>query len=580
MTETNSAARPAGPDLLPAPLTESIELARAAALRLDWQASARLWKDVLAQSPAHIQAYLGAATALRKSGRHGEAEDLLAQAAERFPDHEAIAVAYAWNATSRRDWPAAIQRWAEIRARFPDHPQLHRGMGQALRGAGRLVEMKTYLEALQALVEAEASKLSESKTLLDLAYDIARVPSDWPGLRLCAEQIIARGEPPDAVFLALSQSALHMGDHEAAEAATSQLLAANPKSTETLLLLVKLATERGDGEATLNHYAKLAALHPNNPQWRLKHAQLLNWMGRVDEAMDEAAEVLALRPHDPVARAFARSLGLAAAAPPGADPPGPSFGTLDPDRAARHEQQDLLARAPAVTGTARAVITADPRRDVIIPEEFESETAILIFAGVNDSLSMPLELFDHYLRPLDMLPIYLRDFNRLRYLKGIRSLADDYQGTLDELRRMLRERGIKRLYTLGNCTGGSAAIRYGIELGADCVAAFHTPTYCPDTQAANIQVGHRFLRTRLLAQVAEEMTDLKPFLERRAGGARIELFYDAVNLEDEKYAARIAHVPGVRLNPLPGKDAEHTLRRLVLSADNFSLWLAELLAAP
>jgi len=578
VTETNPGSSLAVPVATGLP-AGTIELARAAAESLDWQTAVKLWKNVLDQSPRYIPALLGAAKALGRTGRHDEAEGILSQAAEHFPEHEGIAVARAWSATSRRDWPVAIQRWEDVCARFPDNPQACRGMSQTLRGANRLAELKVFLDALQALFDAEEAKPANSRHMLDLMSQVARLRPDWAALRRCAELVIERGEPPQAsVYLALSQSALHMGDRDAAEAASSQVLAANPRSTETLLLLVKLATERGDGEATLSYYQKLAALHPNNPQWRLKHAQLLSWMGRVDEAMGEADDVLARWPHEPMVRAFIRNIGLTAELPPDAATSGKRPGTIDPDAASRHELQALLDRAPAMPAGARAAISGDPRRDVIIPEGASSGTAVLIFAGINDSLSgMAMEVFDLYMRPLNLMPIYLRDFSRLRYLKGIRSISDHYQGTIDGLRRILRDKGIARLFTLGNCVGGSAAIRYGIELGAECIAAFHTPTYCPEETPTNLQVGHRFLRQRLTAEVASEMTDLRPFLETRDFNARIELFYDAVNLEDHRYAQHIAHVRGVHLNPLPGQSSEHTLRKLVLSEDHFSLWLAGML---
>lgn len=577
MSEMDAGSASAVPVVAPELATETIALARAAAQRLDWQAAALLWNSVLQLSPTYIPAYLGAAKALSETSRLDEADGILSLAAKHFPVHEGVALAHAWNATFRRDWPVALQRWEDVCARFPDNPQAYRGMGRALRGANRPVELKTFLETVQALLEAGESRPPDPDSLFDLTHEIVRLRPDWPKLRRCAERIIERDEqPPASAYLALSQSALHMGDHAAAEAASCQVLADNPSSTETLLLLVKLATERGDGEAALSYYAKLAALHPHNTQWRLKHTQLLNWMGRFDEAMDEAAGMLARRPHDPVVRAFAHNFGLAAKMPPSADTAGQQSGTTD--AAARRDLQTLLDRAPKMPASARAAISADPRRDVIIPEGAKSDTALLIFAGINDALSMPLEVFDRYVRPLDVLPIYLRDFSRLRYLKGIRSISEHYQGTIDGLRLMLREKGIKRLFTFGNCVGGFAAIRYGIELGAECIAAFHTPTYCPEEMPANFQVGHIFLRKRLVAQFAAEMTDLKPFLEMRASGAPVELFYDAENREDERYARRIAHVRGVHLNPLPGRGSEETLPNFVLSQDNFSLWLAGMLA--
>src|SRR6202043_3781310 len=165
-----------------------------------------------------------------------------------------------------------------------------------------------------------------------------------------------------------------------------------------------------------------------------------------------------------------------------------------------------------------------PGRDVMVAEVPNAATAVLIFTGGNDAVSMPLPLFDRYLATLDVTAIYLKDFRRLQYLLGIESLSADYQGTLAALRDMLSRLGVKRLCTIGHCVGGFAAIRYGVELGAGRIVTFGAPTYSPHDSSTKIEQARNFMRNRLAEKVPPDMMDLKTFLEGRHHTARIELF--------------------------------------------------------
>jgi len=342
-------------------------------------------------------------------------------------------------------------------------------------------------------------------------------------------------------------------------------------------VLVRVATERGDGEAALSLYQRLAALHPNASTWPLKRVQLLNWLGQLDLSLSEAEQLLERWPHDPMVRVFLRNYGLTDSLPLSIGASKPQNLAHDPDEAERRELQILLDRSPAERTLARPVINADPGRDVIIADAAPSSTAVLIFTGAGDSLAMPLPVFDRYLTPLNLTPIYLRDFHRLRYMAGIRSLGETYQATIDGLRRLLRQRGVSRLYTFGNCAGGFAAIRYGVELGAERILAFDAPTHCPEEALTRLDQGQNFIRRRLLSLYPGEMTDLKPFLAARHSETRIDIFYQNEDRLKRLQAERLGDVPGIQLHPQPGLRNNHLLRKIALLNDDFCQWLADLM---
>jgi hypothetical protein len=240
------------------------------------------------------------------------------------------------------------------------------------------------------------------------------------------------------------------------------------------------------------------------------------------------------------------------------------------------ELRALVERAPAPRAGARQVIDAAPACDVIIARTTGATAALLVFAGSNDAVAMPLPLFDRYLVPLNVTVVYLRDFNRLRYLAGIRSLGADAAASFTALRALLEEMGITQLFALGNCDGGFGALRYGLELGAARVATFNAPSYLADDVLAKAEQGRNFMRTRLAAAFPPDVTDMRPLLQARGTGARIELFYDADDVTDTAHAGRLAGLAGVRLHPQPGVSDHRLLRKLALSQDDFSAWLGNL----
>jgi tetratricopeptide (TPR) repeat protein len=535
-----------------------------------------LWRQVLAESPRHAPAYIGAGNALRELGEHAAAEEVLSVGAGYFPEHQQIAFGRAWTANARRDWAVAIGRWEDVCARFPDQKQGYNGMAQALRGANRLADLAAFLAAAQARLDIAATDPAEAARRLDLRFEIARLRQDWPGVKLCAQAIIARdAAPAAAIYLGLSQAEWHLGQLAAADAAAVAALAINPAATEAVVIRLRVATARGDGAAALDCYQRLAALHPNTSAWRLKRAQLLNWLGQLDESLAETEALLRRWPDDPMVRVFLRNFGLAAELLPRIDKPPAQNPAFDPDAAERSELRRLAERAPVASG--RAGIAADPRCDVTIPEGARSGTALLVFTGTNDAVAMPLPIFDRYLAPLDVTPIYLRDFNRMRYLDGIRSIADNLEDSIAWLRGMLRDKGFARLCVLGNCAGGFAAIRYGVALGAERIITFDAPSHCPDEALTRLEQGQNFMRTRLLSRYPGEMTDLKPFLEAHPPAGRIALFYQIEDPMKRIQAERLRDVPGVRLHPEPGVGDNRLLRRIALSCEDFSQWLADLI---
>jgi tetratricopeptide (TPR) repeat protein len=557
-------------------ISEAIDRARQAMQRHDWLEAGRCWEEVRERSPLHLPAYLGAGNALREARRYGEAEVVLSAGAELFPDNEQIALALAWLANARHDWPAAVSRWEDFCGRFPDNPMGYVGNLYAQRGMGSQEPEETLLVKAEAALAGAKHRGLGAMAAVRIEFSIARARLDWPLVRQGAEKIIDSEETSSAqVFLGLAQACWHLGDAEEADRAAVKALAADSKLDDAVLVRAWVATERGDEETAVSCYRTLVDLNPETVRWSLKLVQLLTWTGRVPEARSELEKIRKRWPADPMVRMFLRNYGPATVNFDLANAASrPAEG--DPDRAEWEELRTIAEKAPGEAEWLRPLVAADPDGDVLVCEVAAAQRAILVFTGGNDAVSMPLAIFDRYLATLPLTIIYLKDFKRLRYLLGIHSLGEDYPGTLAALRSMLNRLGVKRMSTIGNCEGGFAAIRYGVELGADRILTFGAPTFSPDDSLTKIEQARNFMRNRLAAKVPGDMIDLKPFLEARQYNPQLDFFYEEADPRDCAHAMHISGLSGIKLHPQPGLN-HRMLRELALSNDDFSGMLGKLL---
>lgn len=107
-------------------LTEHAWLAQ---YRQDWPAASERWQRVRAVKPDEPLAWSFGATGLWEQRRFEEADALLQEAVQRFPDNARVFAAYAELATRQNDWEQSLLRWTEACRRFPDEaefpPRVH-----------------------------------------------------------------------------------------------------------------------------------------------------------------------------------------------------------------------------------------------------------------------------------------------------------------------------------------------------------------------------------------------------------------------------------------------------------------------
>src|SRR5205085_5324336 len=88
--------------------------------------------------PEEPELIFRAARLLKESGHLDEADALLETGSRKHRQNLGFHLQRAWLAHERRDFAAAVERWAELREALPDHPAGYHGAAASLREAGRL----------------------------------------------------------------------------------------------------------------------------------------------------------------------------------------------------------------------------------------------------------------------------------------------------------------------------------------------------------------------------------------------------------------------------------------------------------
>ena len=233
------------------------EFAWVAAARSDWAAAARRWEDLGSRFPDRVDACLGQARALREMRAFDAADALLEAAMVRLPGNPHLAAEHAWVAHIRADWPQAAERWARIRAQFPDQPT-------------------AFVQGIAALRESGQSEEAEELATL------------------------ARQRFPDSLetWLVAARTARDRGQIEAAEAAFRQAVARFPDRIEPWAELAWLLTHARRFDDALRIWQDMRDRFPGLALGHVGGAVALRDSNRLTEADAMLTAALSRFPED------------------------------------------------------------------------------------------------------------------------------------------------------------------------------------------------------------------------------------------------------------------------------------------
>ncbi|MBV9992166.1 MAG: tetratricopeptide repeat protein [Alphaproteobacteria bacterium] len=234
----------------------------------------------------------------------------------------------------------------------------------------------------------------------------------------------------------------------------------------------------------------------------------------------------------------------------------------------------LGARAPK-DWLAGSRLKDDRTLEVQVARSADARATVLLTTGIAFG-NLPLAFLDTLFAAHRMNVVYLRDFGKRAYLRGISSLGDDEADTVAALKRMVAELGAKRTIAMGSSSGGFSALRTGALVGADVAVSFSGPTamteFFDDTRVS--AWNPNFFVKAQIEQEGELPFDLVPVLSK-PWPTRFIQFYGQGAREDAAQARRLEGLPGVTLTAVPGVE-DHFVVDHMIGDGSFELLLEQL----
>ncbi len=270
-------------------LEDAVTQARTAEKAEHHDAALAAWSLVLERSPANPQAYVGAANALSKTGRSGEAAAVLLRGMEHCPQAERIAAEFAWLAHHAADWPEADRRWTDLRKAFPGCLSGYVAGSAALKALGRSEQAEAVLaEGLSRWPNA-LGLLLDFAASADARGDTAEAARRWATLR--------RLHPDEPLgFLREARALRSAGDLLGAEERLLEGSERFPSNPKLLIEYAQLAQERGLSAQALTRWDVVVTAFPWLVDGYVGAARALNDLGRCADAQNVLQPALRMFP--------------------------------------------------------------------------------------------------------------------------------------------------------------------------------------------------------------------------------------------------------------------------------------------
>ncbi len=179
----------------------------------------------------------------------------------------------------------------------------------------------------------------------------------------------------------------------------------------------------------------------------------------------------------------------------------------------------VLAQRSAEDWRRSVRLQDDRTLDCQIVHRTGAEAMVVIPTGVTFGL-LPIRMLDVTMAEVNATVVYLRDFRKMVYLKGVASLGSDLPQTLEAMQNIGTTLGATRHIFMGCSSGGFSAFRMAALTGARGIS-FAGPTdlsvYLEDAKpvAYSQENFHRYA-----LDIREELNkDNRPFLRNPAPGA-------------------------------------------------------------
>jgi tetratricopeptide (TPR) repeat protein len=222
----------------------------------------------------------------------------------------------------------------------------------------------------------------------------------------------------------------------------------------------------------------------------------------------------------------------------------------------------LRARAPQrwISGSRLA---DDRTREVQITRASDARATIVLTTGIAFG-NLPLSFADTLFADHGLNVVYLRDFIKRAYLRGIATLGATEADTIVALKQILGDLGAPRTIVMGSSSGGFSAMRYAALLKADYAVSFSGPTAMTsyyDNTRVSVWNPDYFIRAQLERE-GELPLDLVPVLGDATHTQFIQ-FYGEHSTEDARQARRLEGLPRVIVTAIPGVTDHYVVDHMI-----------------
>lgn len=187
----------------------------------------------------------------------------------------------------------------------------------------------------------------------------------------------------------------------------------------------------------------------------------------------------------------------------------------------------------------------------------KAQGTVLSFSSLQPGFPLPPREFAGSLRGTGRTILFVKDFARLWYQKGLVGLSSTRQETVAALRDLIAD--LPRPWTfLGASSGGYAALFFGAHLGADQIRAF-SPQTLVDRKAFR-----RFSKCSPLEMgfdAADPENDLVEQLGQFSSLPPTHIYYGAAHNMDRKQALRLQDFDAITLHEVQAKT--HNIAQLL-----------------
>ncbi|MCG6872911.1 MAG: tetratricopeptide repeat protein [Gammaproteobacteria bacterium] len=349
---------------------------------------------VLARDPADLTTRLELVELELDRGNSRAAQRLLEAVDAASRSHPWVRSALGRLALEQGDFTAAAEHFTAALVTSPRSAELHHGLVQALRGAGRLDEARQHLRAAAASgytprdpgnddprIARVLAMQRGSLALEARADELLRAGRTDEGLRLLQEAVVTDPDHADLHFnlaLALQRS----GRISQAADELGSLLRRHPRYVPGLVTLAQLLARRGEDDEALRLLERAVRVDSQDVRARLALADLHAARQRIPAAVEELQQAVSIDPQFEIAQLRLASLRWHAGQAPeavaaleaalAANPRNPRFPAL----LAR-----LLTRPPVADPQRAASLIAPWRNARDLPPGLAETVAMVLAAG-------------------------------------------------------------------------------------------------------------------------------------------------------------------------------------------------------